>query len=98
MPGKQYSGGISRGWKAIRLFILLRDRYLCVPCLKRGVRTLAREVDHITVRADLVGEHDPDNLQAICVECHEIKSAIEARLAFRRWVRLGRPTVSSGGR
>ena len=64
-------------WKKARAAALLRDHYLCVPCLeayKRGEARKPRQattVHHIiprTERPDL--SLDLDNLQSICALCH----------------------------
>lgn len=92
MPGKRYGGGIRRvGWEKLRMAALRRARFRCEVCARRGVDSVAVEVDHIKPRAQ-DGMHGLDNLQAICKLCHDKKSAIESRLAFRRWVSRGRPT------
>src|SRR5690625_3570785 len=53
-----------------------RDRHLCQPCLSAGRYTQAEEVDHIVPVAN-EGTDDMENLQAICVECHQAKTATE---------------------
>jgi hypothetical protein len=55
-----------------------RDGYQCQPCLKTGRPTLATQVDHIIGKAkDGTDEHD--NLQAICDDCHKVKTKAESR-------------------
>lgn len=68
--------GYGAGWRKRRLRVLLRDEYLCQPCLKVGRLTEANQVDHILNKAD-GGADDDLNLQAICVECHKRKTARE---------------------
>lgn len=63
-------------WKAIRLQVLRRDKYLCQTCLP-GRYTEATEVDHVIPRAQ-GGTHELSNLSAICEECHHKKSMREA--------------------
>lgn len=66
-----------RPWRRLRQQILERDRYQCQPCKARGLVTEAKEVDH--VRALAHGGTDVEsNLQAICTDCHGLKSLREA--------------------
>lgn len=58
----------------IRESVFRRDGKLCQSCLKRGEYTQAQEVDHIKALED-GGTDDPDNLQAICTDCHKAKTA-----------------------
>jgi len=60
-----------------------RDQGLCQVCLSSGRTTLAAEVDHIKRKAD-GGTDDVDNLQAICRECHRLKTAVE-QLPDQQW-------------
>lgn len=66
--------GYGHAWRKLRRQVLERDSYLCVPCLARGLYVEAREVDHITGKAD-GGTDDPGNLQSICTPCHRAKTA-----------------------
>nr|WP_232823735.1 HNH endonuclease [Salinicola sp. CPA57] len=54
---------------------------LCAFCLKRGIYTQARIVDHITRhRGDTELFSDPDNLQSLCKRCHDsTKQRLEKR-------------------
>ena len=63
-------------WKRLRVQILERDNYLCVACMKLGKLTPATDVDHI-VPLSKGGTNSPDNLQALCHECHKQKTAKE---------------------
>lgn len=56
----------------------LRQHPLCVACARRDMVTAAVQVDHrIPLHA---GGHDTlDNLQGLCLECHAVKNAQEAR-------------------
>lgn len=66
--------GLGWRWQQRRLQALKRDAYLCQPCRVSGRTTPANEVDHIAPRAK-GGTDDLINLQAICRECHEAKTA-----------------------
>ena len=76
----RHKAGYGAEWDKLRKAILIRDRYLCQSCLKLGVMTEAKHVDHIINKA-LGGTNDPSNLQALCVKCHKIKTQKEAKLA-----------------
>ncbi len=59
---------------------------LCVECEKRGVTTLAQELDHIIPlhRGGLDFDRDRDtNRQGLCIPCHTEKTAAEAPGAGR---------------
>ncbi|PKH12613.1 HNH endonuclease [Pseudomonas sp. 43NM1] len=68
------SGRGGRPWRRRRATILLRDHYTCRVC---GLITDQLEVDHIVNLAQ-GGSDDDDNLQAICIPCHKVKTAREA--------------------
>jgi len=69
----------------------MRDRLfmsnpLCVECERLGRVTLATQRDHIKPLAE-GGTDDDDNVQGLCVDCHEAKSKAEAaRGASRAWL------------
>lgn len=65
-------------WQLVRERILRRDCGLCQchRCRESGALKLASEVDHI-VPVHKGGSDSDDNLQAINVECHKHKTAIE---------------------
>jgi 5-methylcytosine-specific restriction protein A len=68
------------GWASRRKQAMERDRWLCQPCFKKGHITVATECDHLVPVFDGGGE-EIENLQAICAECHAIKTADEAARA-----------------
>jgi 5-methylcytosine-specific restriction protein A len=70
----------------IRARILSRD-VLCVMCAGKGLARLGEEVDHIKP-LHKGGTDDESNLQALCVECHKVKSARDLGHAPR--VTIGR--------
>ena len=72
----RHARGYGNDWDKLRLTILERDKFLCQPCRKQGVVTIAKAVDHITPKAK-GGNNDPANLQAICNPCHTAKTAAE---------------------
>lgn len=70
--------GYGQAWRVLRDQIMRRDAGMCQPCKRAGLVTPATAVDHITPRSEW-GTDDPGNLQAICDECHGVKTAAEAR-------------------
>lgn len=65
----------SKSWKRLRLTALVRDNYLCVECLKQGITTDAKVVDHIIpIKADWGKRLDIKNLQSLCAKCHSLKT------------------------
>jgi 5-methylcytosine-specific restriction enzyme A len=60
----------STRWKKIRALKLGQDP-LCAPCLARGETTVADRVHHLVeIRDDPASAYDFDNLQSICMRCH----------------------------
>lgn len=55
---------------------LFKAQPLCVECLKHGRLTPATERDHIMPLFE-GGTDTDDNVQALCHDCHEIKSKAE---------------------
>jgi 5-methylcytosine-specific restriction protein A len=72
------NGRGGRPWRRKRDAVMARDKYMCQPCSRTGRITLADEVDHVTPQAE-GGTDDEANLQAICFECHQLKTLAEAR-------------------
>ena len=70
--------GYGKAWRALRQQVMERDSYLCQVCLIDGRYTPATEVDHIINKAS-GGTDELTNLQAICRECHKIKTQAESR-------------------
>lgn len=62
------------GWARTCARVLHRDGYVCQLHLARVCTGLATEVDHIGDRND----HDDANLQAVCSDCHKIKTQAES--------------------
>jgi hypothetical protein len=68
----------SAAWKRLRRVALMRDGGMCQDCMDRmragiGIKpnraTLVHHIIPRSERPDL--ELDPDNLRALCAECHE---------------------------
>ncbi len=64
-------------WRKVRGAVLDRDDYQCVVCSKQGRIKAATQVDHI-VPVSLDGDDSFGNLQSICTQCHNTKTAQEA--------------------
>lgn len=75
--GSRHQRGYGTDWDKRRKLVLVRDNGLCRPCLKEGRVTPATQVDHIVCKAEGGGD-DEENLQAICKDCHELKTIAEA--------------------
>ena len=74
------SGGtrqVSPEFRRNRPLVLERDKRIC-QLTWRGCINVATEVDHKRNFAR-GGKDSMDNLQAVCVECHKRKTAVEAR-------------------
>lgn len=69
-----------RPWRALRLRILQRDRWMCQceDCEAQNLVTLADEVDHI-IPLSQGGTDDERNLRAINGEHHKLKTARESK-------------------
>lgn len=67
----------SQRWQAIRRVVLGRDP-LCVLCLQEGIVRASEVVDHIQSMQDGGAQFDLENLQGLCVICHNRKSQLEA--------------------
>lgn len=74
----RHERGYGYEWVKLRLTVLMRDGYLCQPCYKLGRPTPAKQVDHITPKAQ-DGTDDLENLQAICDSCHKAKTQVELK-------------------
>lgn len=75
--GNRHERGYGFAWERLRQTIMERDSFLCQPCKRNGYVTAAKQVDHITPKAN-GGTDDPSNLEAICVRCHKAKTARES--------------------
>jgi 5-methylcytosine-specific restriction protein A len=75
----------TQAWRKLRASVLA-DNPLCVHCQKDGITTLANVCDHIkNVASGKTAEErerlmwDRNNLQGLCTQCHNKKSAKEKR-------------------
>lgn len=74
----------SNAWKTCRNTFLATKSGLCERCLQKGLIVPAREVHH-KKRLTEANINDPsialnfDNLEALCVECHEKEHEADAR-------------------
>jgi 5-methylcytosine-specific restriction endonuclease McrA len=66
----------TKEWKALRLAVL-RDEPLCRECNNAGSVKLANVVDHIQPVRLGGAMWDQDNLQPLCLSCHQRKSRSE---------------------
>lgn len=56
----------------LRGIVLARDKFTCRKCGVKG-KDIILECDHVIPLAD-GGSNDLDNLQTLCVKCHDVKS------------------------
>lgn len=65
----------SLAWKRLRAEVLASEP-LCRMCTARGLVVPATDVDHIVdSRDDFTDDNSRENLQALCHECHSLKTA-----------------------
>ena len=64
---------------------LFKEQPLCAHCLPKGFITQATQRDHIKPLAE-GGTDTPDNVQALCAACHQVKSSAEAARGQQRGV------------
>ena len=62
-----------RKWMAIRERVMARDCGLCQTCLRNGLTTIGKQVDHIVALIN-GGSNGDDNLECICESCHQDKT------------------------
>lgn len=63
----------SARWQRLRARILA-ERPLCAYCARRGIVTIATDVDHISGDPS---DNRRENLQSLCHECHSTKTQHE---------------------
>ena len=75
--------GYGSRWPKVRQAVLSREP-LCRLCAAAGRVTAANVADHIVPKPKGVEDYDLTNLQALCVPCHNAKSARELNAMKRR--------------
>ena len=65
-------------WQRVRELVIQRANGLCEECLRQGRIEAGEEVDHIvpldeTNWRDWGVAYNPDNLQLLCRDCHNVK-------------------------
>lgn len=71
-----------RKWRSC----MLAKEPLCRLCRAKGIIRAADELDHIVRRSDAPERvMDESNVQSLCRECHERKTAEENKSRFRDW-------------
>lgn len=64
----------SKEWRDLRQEVIIRDGFKCVEChAPIGVRPKDHAVDHIIEVKDGGAKLDKNNLQLLCVSCHNKK-------------------------
>lgn len=70
-----------RDWQHLREYILKEDMHACVRC---GANDCVLQVDHILPKAEFPElERHADNLQTLCLRCHQNKGVEEERMLKR---------------
>ena len=77
--------------KGVREYVLRRDRF-CVLCEREGINVESKHADHIKPRSQGGAVFDPQNMQGLCANCHQIKTNAE------RWGRHAEPPKMVDGR
>lgn len=67
----------SRQWRVVRA-AFLRENPLCAACAGRGGLVPAKVVDHVVPIKDGGARYEATNLQALCISCHNRKTARES--------------------
>lgn len=77
----------SKEWKALRLKALKRDNYECQICKSKGKYKRAENVHHMKeVKTHPELALDLDNLQCLCVRCHnDVHDRLEQKEKKRRF-------------
>jgi len=65
-------------WYRVRQYVIQRAKGLCEECLRQGRIEAGVEVDHIQPLTDENWQdwnvaYNPDNLQLLCRDCHNLK-------------------------
>jgi hypothetical protein len=70
-------------WGQVRAAHLRKQPY-CVNCEKRGIKTVATDVDHIVPKRDtpISMWYEPSNLQSYCKHCHDTSKFEEETLGY----------------
>lgn len=83
-----------RKWMAIRDQALAKTQYRCAECLRNDKLSIADQVDHITP-LHKGGTDDLDNLEGLCLTCHERKTAKD--MGYRAKTTFGADGWPTGG-
>lgn len=73
--------------------LLLAQQPLCVLCKAKGRTSAAEEIDHI-IPLFKGGTDDRENLQPLCIPCHEEKT--RADMGYKPKPRVGADGVPEG--
>ena len=79
----------SNAWRTCRNSFLANKSGLCERCLKKGLIVPAKEVHH-KIRLTDKNINDPkialnfDNLEALCIECHDREHEEDARTRVQK--------------
>lgn len=77
-----------RKWMGIRKQAMLKTQYRCAECLRQDRLALADQVDHI-IPLHKGGTDALDNLEGLCLTCHERKTAADMGYKPKIKVKIG---------
>jgi len=76
LKGNASQRGYGYAWQQLRKQVIDRDNHLCQACKANGIAKTGTHCDHIKPKAN-GGTDCMTNLQMLCVECHNTKTAKE---------------------
>src|SRR5258706_16009128 len=79
--------GMPSDWEDLRAFVLDRDGFRCQACWVKHKKQPKRLSVHHIVPRDSGGSNDPDNLCALCHNCHDLVEPNSRRLPSIRAIR-----------
>jgi 5-methylcytosine-specific restriction protein A len=94
IKGRDHGRIAGRALQALRKRILDAEP-LCRNCASNGRVCAAIEIDHITPLSK-GGTYDDNNLQPLCVPCHEAKTAKDCGRTLRPKIGLDGYPISKG--
>lgn len=77
----------SKEWQSVREYVLMRESYLCKDCMKPAEEV--HHIEHITPSNidDVTITLNPENLVALCYECHKKRHVMDRADGHRKnWI------------
>lgn len=76
IKGNKHQRGYGKQWQQLRQQVIKRDAGLCQECKRNKHYTKGSHVDHIKPKSQ-GGTDALNNLQLLCVDCHNHKTSTE---------------------